>query len=153
MAEAPARLREVPPGARWYRDTHPERLSAGATRELISRAGIRLVVEDLVIGCTAPFGEQSRNIARNAWLQAGYPPEVPAVILDRRCGSAQTAIEMGAGLIASGIHDVVWPGGSEHMGHVPINSPGRRSPSSTASRGRRSCGTATPSCTRARAPS
>jgi acetyl-CoA acyltransferase len=82
-------------------------------------------VEDLVVGCTAPFGEQSRNIARNAWLQEGYPPEVPAVVLDRRCGSAQTAIEMGASLIASGVHDVVLAGGVEHMGHVPMNSPAK----------------------------
>ena len=80
-------------------------------------------VEDLVIGCTAPFGEQSRNIARNAWLQAGYPPEVPAMVLDRRCGSAQTAVEMAAALVASGTHDVVIAGGVEHMGHVPMNSP------------------------------
>ena len=78
-----------------------------------------------MIGCTAPFGEQSRNIARNAWLQAGYPPEVPATTLDRRCGSAQTAVEMGAALVASGTHDVVIAGGVEHMGHVPIDSPGK----------------------------
>ena len=78
-----------------------------------------------MIGCTAPFGEQSRNIARNAWLQAGYPPEVPATVLDRRCGSAQTAVEMGAALVASGTHDVVIAGGVEHMGHVPMDSPGK----------------------------
>ena len=83
------------------------------------------MVEDLVIGCTAPFGEQSRNIARNAWLQAGYPPEVPATTLDRRCGSAQTAVEMAAALVASGTHDVVIAGGVEHMSHVPIDSPGQ----------------------------
>jgi acetyl-CoA acetyltransferase family protein len=80
-------------------------------------------VEDLVVGCTAPFGEQSRNIARNAWLQAGYPPEIPATVLDRRCGSAQTAVEMAAALVSSGTHDVVIAGGVEHMGHVPMNSP------------------------------
>jgi hypothetical protein len=78
-----------------------------------------------VIGCTAPFGEQSRNIARNAWLQAGYPPEVPAMVLDRRCGSAQTAVELAAALVASGTHDLVIAGGVEHMGHVPIDSPAR----------------------------
>ncbi len=46
----------------------------------------------MIAGCTAPFGEQSRNIARNAWLQAGYPVEVPAITIDRRCGSAQSAV-------------------------------------------------------------
>src|SRR6202035_4548380 len=82
-------------------------------------------VEDLIVGCTAPFGEQSRNIARNAWLQAGYPAEVPATVLDRRCGSAQTAVEMAAALVKSGTHDLVIAGGVEHMGHVPMNSPAK----------------------------
>jgi acetyl-CoA acetyltransferase family protein len=110
----------------WYRDTHPNTMLAACYTELLARGSIAPdVVEDLVIGCTAPFGEQSRNIGRNAWLQAGYPPEVPAVTLDRRCGSAQTAVAMGAGLVASGTHDVVIAGGVEHMGHVPIDSPGR----------------------------
>jgi acetyl-CoA acetyltransferase family protein len=108
----------------WYRDVHPNAMLAACYVDLIHRAGIDpAAVEDLVIGCTAPFGEQSRNIGRNAWLQAGFPPEVPATTLDRRCGSAQTAVEMGAALIASGTHDVVIAGGVEHMGHVPITSP------------------------------
>ena len=90
------------------------------------RSGIDpIVVEDLIIGCTAPFGEQSRNIGRNAWLQAGYPAEVPATTLDRRCGSAQTAVNMAAALVSSGVHDVVIAGGVEHMGHVPMNSPAK----------------------------
>jgi acetyl-CoA acyltransferase len=108
----------------WFRDTHPNAMLAACYTELLSRSGLAPAdVEDLVIGCTAPFGEQSRNIGRNAWLQAGYPPEVPAVTLDRRCGSAQTAVEVAAGLIASGTHDVIIAGGVEHMGHVPIDSP------------------------------
>lgn len=110
----------------WFRDTHPNDLLGAVYRDLLGRAGIEPgVVEDLLVGCTAPFGEQSRNIARNAWLQAGYPPEVPAVVLDRRCGSAQTANEMAASLIASGTHDVVIAAGVEHMGHVPMNSPAK----------------------------
>jgi acetyl-CoA acetyltransferase family protein len=110
----------------WYRDTHPNAMLAACYTELISRSGVAPgAVEDLVIGCTAPFGEQSRNIGRNAWLQAGYPPEVPAVTLDRRCGSAQTAIAMGAGLVGTGTHDLVIAGGVEHMGHVPMDSPAK----------------------------
>jgi len=110
----------------WFRDTHPNDLLGAVYRELLGRSGLAPgVVEDLIVGCTAPFGEQSRNIARNAWLQEGYPPEVPAVVLDRRCGSAQTAIEMGSALVASGVHDVVLAGGVEHMGHVPMNSPAK----------------------------
>jgi acetyl-CoA acetyltransferase family protein len=110
----------------WYRDTHPNAMLGAVYTALLERAGLAPGdVEDLVIGCTAPFGEQSRNIGRNAWLQAGYPPEVPAVVLDRRCGSAQTAVEMAAALIASGTHDVVIAGGVEHMHHVPMNSPAK----------------------------
>jgi len=108
----------------WFRDTHPNTLLGTVYRGLLTRTGLLPdAVEDIVIGCTAPFGEQSRNIARNAWLQEGYPPEVPAMVLDRRCGSAQTAIGTAAAYIAAGMHDVVLAGGVEHMGHVPIDSP------------------------------
>jgi acetyl-CoA acyltransferase len=110
----------------WFRDTHPNAMLLACYRELLSRSGLGpAAVEDLVIGCTAPFGEQSRNIARNAWLQGGYPPEVPGTVLDRRCGSAQTAVEMAAGLIGSGTHEIVIAGGVEHMGHVPMDSPSK----------------------------
>ncbi|MEV4123803.1 thiolase family protein [Nocardia sp. NPDC049707] len=108
----------------WFRAIHPNAMLASCYQDLIGRAGIDpAVVEDLIIGCTAPFGEQSRNIGRNAWLQAGYPAEVPATTLDRRCGSAQTAVNFAAALVSSGVHDVVIAGGVEHMGHVPMNSP------------------------------
>ncbi len=110
----------------WFRDTHPNELLLACYRELLGRSGLPpAAIEDLVVGCTAPFGEQSRNIARNAWLQGGYPPEVPATVLDRRCGSAQTAVELAAGLVGTGTHDLVIAGGVEHMGHVPMNSPAR----------------------------
>jgi acetyl-CoA acyltransferase len=110
----------------WYRDTHPNEMLGAVYTALLNSAGLAPgAVEDLIVGCTAPFGEQSRNIARNAWLQAGYPAEVPAMVLDRRCGSAQTAVELAAALIASGTHDVVIAGGAEHMGHVPMNSPAK----------------------------
>ena len=110
----------------WYRDVHPNAMLAACYQDLVARSGIDpIVVEDLIIGCTAPFGEQSRNIGRNAWLQAGYPAEVPATTLDRRCGSAQTAVNLAAALVSSGVHDVVIAGGVEHMGHVPMNSPAK----------------------------
>ncbi|PPJ23741.1 steroid 3-ketoacyl-CoA thiolase [Nocardia nova] len=110
----------------WFRDIHPNAMLASCYQDLIGRTGIDPgVVEDLVIGCTAPFGEQSRNIGRNAWLQAGYPAEVPATTLDRRCGSAQTAVNFAAALVSSGVHDLVIAGGVEHMGHVPMNSPAK----------------------------
>ena len=107
-----------------YRDTHPNTLLLECFRALIDRSGIDPAeIEDVIVGCTAPFGEQSRNIARNAWLQAGYPVEVPAITIDRRCGSAQSAVAYASALVASGTHDLVIAAGIEHMQHVPINSP------------------------------
>jgi acetyl-CoA acyltransferase len=107
----------------WFRDVHPNAMLGRVYSALLDATGVPAAeIEDLVVGCTAPFGEQSRNIARNAWLQAGYPAEVPATVLDRRCGSAQTAVEMAAALIASGTHDLVIAGGVEHMGHIPMDA-------------------------------
>jgi acetyl-CoA acetyltransferase family protein len=107
-----------------YRDTHPNTLLQRCLEALVERTGIDPgEVEDVVAGCTAPFGEQSRNIARNAWLQAGYPVEVPAMTIDRRCGSAQSAVSIAASAVASGMHDLVIAAGVEHMGHIPIGSP------------------------------
>jgi acetyl-CoA acyltransferase len=106
-----------------YRDTHPVTLLQRCLEALIERTGIDPGdVEDVVTGCTAPLGEQSRNIGRNAWLAAGYPAEVPAVTLDRRCGSAQAAVSIAASAVASGMHDLVIACGVEHMGHIPINA-------------------------------
>lgn len=114
------------PDRGWFRDVHPNVMLGAVYTAVLEASGIAPAdIEDLVIGCTAPFGEQSRNVARNAWLQAGYPFEVPATVLDRRCGSAQTAVEMGAALISSGTHDLVIAGGVEHMGHIPMNAVAR----------------------------
>jgi acetyl-CoA acyltransferase len=110
----------------WFKDTHPNVMLGAVYTAMLSSTGVNAGdIEDLVIGCTSPFGEQSRNVARNAWLQAGYPAEVPATVLDRRCGSAQTAVEMAAALIASGTHDLVIAGGVEHMGHIPMSAVGK----------------------------
>ena len=106
-----------------YRDTHPVTLLQRCLEALVERNGFDPGdVEDVVTGCTAPLGEQSRNIGRNAWLAAGYPAEVPAVTLDRRCGSAQAAVSIAASAVASGMHELVIACGVEHMGHIPISA-------------------------------
>ena len=66
------------------------------------------------------IGEQSWNVARNAWLQAGLPIEAAATTVDRQCGSAQQAVNFGAALIAAGVHDVVIGSGVEHLGRIPM---------------------------------
>ncbi|MGZ5326688.1 MAG: thiolase family protein, partial [Solirubrobacterales bacterium] len=94
-------------------------LLAKTYSELISRAGIEpSEVEDVVAGCVQQFGEQGLNIGRNAWLEAGLPMETPATTVDRQCGSAQQAVNFGAAMVASGVHDAVIGGGVEHMGHI-----------------------------------
>ena len=88
---------------------------------MLDRAGVDASeVEDVIAGCVQQFGEQGFNVARNAWLQEGLPIEAAASTVDRQCGSAQQAVNFGAALIASGIHDVVIGSGVEHMGHLPF---------------------------------
>ena len=88
---------------------------------MIERAGIPAeAVEDVITGCVQQIGEQAFNVGRNAWLQAGLPMETPATTVDRQCGSAQQAVNFGAALVGSGVHDVVIGGGVEHMGHIPM---------------------------------
>jgi acetyl-CoA acyltransferase len=105
----------------YYKDTHPNELLGKCYTELIERAGIPATeVEDVITGCVQQYGEQMFNVGRNAWLQAGLPVETPATTVDRQCGSAQQAVNFGAALIASGVHDVVIGSGVEHMGHIPM---------------------------------
>jgi acetyl-CoA acetyltransferase family protein len=104
-----------------YKDVHPNALLGATFVELLARAGLDgAAVEDVVVGCVQQYGEQSLNIGRNAWLQAGLPAETPVTTVDRQCGSGQQAVNFGAALVASGVHDVVVAGGVEHMGHVPL---------------------------------
>jgi acetyl-CoA acyltransferase len=106
-----------------YRDVHPNELLGAAYKAVIERAGIEPgLVEDVVAGCVSQAGEQSNNIARNAWLQAGLGAETPASTVDRQCGSGQQAVSFAAGLIAAGVHDVMIGAGVEHMGRVPMGS-------------------------------
>jgi acetyl-CoA acyltransferase len=103
----------------YYKDLHASNLLAKVYSEVIERAGVEASeVEDVIAGCAQQFGEQQFNIGRNAWLEAGLPIETPATTVDRQCGSAQQAVNFGAALIASGVHDATIGGGVEHMGHI-----------------------------------
>src|SRR2546423_99394 len=113
----------------YYKDVHPNELLGRTFTELVDRAGIDAAeVEDVITGCVQQVGEQSYNVGRNAWLQAGLPIETPATTVDRQCGSAQQAVNFGAALIAAGVHDTVIGGGVEHMGHLPLSVNGRLAP-------------------------
>jgi acetyl-CoA acetyltransferase family protein len=105
----------------YYKDVHANELLGKVFTEVIDRAGIEPgLVEDAITGCVQQVGEQSFNVGRNAWLQAGLPIETPATTVDRQCGSAQQAVNFGAALVGSGVHEVVIGGGVEHMGHIPM---------------------------------
>ncbi|HWC27361.1 MAG TPA: thiolase family protein [Solirubrobacteraceae bacterium] len=107
----------------YYRHTHPNELLGTCFTEVIERAGIDAgEVEDVIAGCVQQIGEQSWNVARNAWLQAGLPIEAAATTVDRQCGSAQQAVNFGSALIAAGVHDVVIGSGVEHLGHIPMGA-------------------------------
>jgi acetyl-CoA acyltransferase len=107
----------------YYRDVHPNELLGSVYKAVIERAGIDpALVEDVISGTASQVGEQSNNIARNAWLQAGLPVTTPAATVDRQCGSAQSAVSYAAGLIASGAHDIMIGAGVEHMGRIPMGS-------------------------------
>jgi acetyl-CoA acyltransferase len=102
---------------------HPVDLLAQVLTELVGRTGIDpAIVEDVIIGCVSQVGEQSATPGRWAWLAAGFPEHVPAVTVDRRCGSGQQAFEFGVQAIRSGAADVVVVGGVESMSRVPMGS-------------------------------
>ena len=102
---------------------HPVDLHAHAIRTLIERAGIDpATVDDVISGTVGQVGEQSVNTARWAALAAGLPESVPAVTVDRQCGSSQQAIHFAAQGVLSGAYDIVIASGVESMSRVPIGS-------------------------------
>jgi acetyl-CoA acyltransferase len=104
-----------------FKDLHPNELLGAVYKGVVERAGIDASeVEDVLAGCVVQYGEQSFNVGRNAWLQAGLPYETPATTLDRQCGSAQQAVNFGASQIAVGVNEVVIGSGVEHMGRLPM---------------------------------
>jgi acetyl-CoA acyltransferase len=105
----------------YYKDVHANELLGWAFHGAIERAGIVPAdVENVVVGCVQQLGEQSFNVARNAWLQAGLPIETPAVTIDMQCGSAQQAVSFATALVGAGLNDIVIGAGVEHMGHIPL---------------------------------
>jgi acetyl-CoA C-acetyltransferase len=102
---------------------HPADLGAHALTALIERSGIDPdAVEDVVFGCLDTLGPQAGDIARTAWLAAGYPDEVPGTTVDRQCGSSQQALHFAAQGVMSGTQDLVVAGGVQNMSQIPIGS-------------------------------
>lgn len=101
----------------------PVDLAAHVLAEVIRRGGIEPSrVEDVILGCVTPVGDQGANIARLAALKAGLPVQVPGVQLNRMCGSGQQAVHFAAQEILSGDAEIAIGGGVEMMSHQPLGS-------------------------------
>ena len=81
-------------------------------------------VDDVVLGCVSPVGDQGADIAKTAAIKAGLPPTVAGVQLNRFCASGLEAVNIAAQKVASGWEDLVLAGGVESMSRVPMGSDG-----------------------------
>jgi acetyl-CoA acetyltransferase family protein len=106
-----------------YRETRPDSLLAHVLKTLSQRVGLEPgKIEDVVTGCVTQAGEQGANIGRLGVLLAGFPVQVPAVTLNRMCGSSQQAVHFAAQQVAAGDADYTIGAGVEHMTRAPMFS-------------------------------
>ncbi len=101
--------------------TRPDDLAAAVVRGLIDRTGVKVEdIEDVLVGCAFPEGEQGLNVARLISFIAGVPHSAGAATINRFCGSSMQAIHSAAGAIALGAGDVFICAGIESMSRVPM---------------------------------
>jgi acetyl-CoA C-acetyltransferase len=81
-------------------------------------------IDDVVLGCVSPVGDQGADIAKTAAIKAGLPDTVAGVQLNRFCASGLEAVNIAAQKVASGWEDLVLAGGVESMSRVPMGSDG-----------------------------
>ena len=106
-------------------DVQPVQLLTSVLRELRDRNQLDTsLVDDVIMGCVTPIGEQGADIARTAALEAGYDESVAGVQLNRFCSSGLEAINMAAAYVMSGQVDAIVAGGVESMSRVPMGSDG-----------------------------
>ncbi|MGP5395702.1 acetyl-CoA C-acyltransferase [Arthrobacter rhombi] len=98
----------------------PDDLAALTVRAAVERAGVDPeLVDEVIFGNANGAGEENRNIARMAWLLAGYPDSVPGITVNRLCASGMSAITMASHMIKAGAADIVVAGGVESMSRAP----------------------------------
>ena len=106
------------------KDWHPVSLGAAGLDTLVERTGIDPgAIEDVIVGCVSQIGEQSFHVGRNMVLASSLPDSVPAVTIDRQCGSSQQSIHFAAQAVMSGTQDLVIAAGVESMTRVPMGTP------------------------------
>jgi acetyl-CoA C-acetyltransferase len=106
--------------------TKPVDLVVGLMHEMLGR-NVDLDpkrVDDVVLGCVTPIGDQGADIAKTAAIKAGLPETVAGVQLNRFCASGLEAVNIAAQKVASGWEDMVWAGGVESMSRVPMGTDG-----------------------------
>ncbi len=102
---------------------HPADLLGTVQKAALDRSGVPAeAVGQVVGGCVSQVGEQTFNIARLAWLSKGLPMDVASTTVDSQCGSSQQATTLAAGLVGSGLEDVVLACGLEMMSRVPLGA-------------------------------
>jgi acetyl-CoA C-acetyltransferase len=102
---------------------HPNDLGAVVLDAIVDRSGVDpAAIEDVIMGCVMQAGEQAGHIGRNAVLASKLPQSVPAVSIDRQCGSSQQALQFAAQAVMSGTQDMVIAAGVEHMSRVPMGT-------------------------------
>ena len=102
---------------------HPADLGGIVLDALVERSGIDpAAIEDVIAGCVSQAGEQSFALGRNMVLASGLPDSVPAVTIDRQCGSSQQALHFAAQAVMSGTQDLLIAAGVESMTRVPMGS-------------------------------
>jgi acetyl-CoA acyltransferase len=102
--------------------TRPDDLAATAITGALARlpALDKSAIEDVILGCAQPEGEQGWNIARMAALRAGLPVEIPGVTVNRLCASGLEAIALADQRIRAGAAQVIVAGGAESMSLIPM---------------------------------
>ena len=106
-----------------YRDVRSDDLAAHTIEALIERTGVPVdQIDDVVWGNVMQMGEQGMNMGRNVALMAGLPVETGGTTVNRLCGSSLQALNQAAHAIMSNAEDAQIVGGSEHMGHFPMDA-------------------------------
>ena len=100
----------------------PDDLAASVVRALIERTGVDPdAIEDLIVGCAFPEGEQGLNVARMIGLLAGLPQTTGGVTVNRFCGSSMQSVHMAAGAIRMNAGDAFICAGVESMSRIPMS--------------------------------
>jgi acetyl-CoA acyltransferase len=119
VAAARTAVGRAPKGT--LKDTRPDEMAAVAIGEAVKRGEIEPgQVDDVILGCAFPEGEQGMNVARVALIRAGFPSSVPGMTVNRFCSSGLQAIAIACEKVMCGFADIVVAGGTESMSMIPM---------------------------------